>query len=132
MQATTVNHVDLFIRSGQFPVRLQFPFIIGRDLAGTVEETDGESGKFRPGERVWTNSLGYGGRQGSFARYCVVEENRFYPLPDGLDMARSVIVLHPAATAWPGCCREGWTCGGTAAAARTWSRCCRCSAPAGG
>src|SRR5699024_11809575 len=36
MEASEVNHVDLFVRSGAFPTPLPFPFVIGRDLVGTV------------------------------------------------------------------------------------------------
>lgn len=103
---STVNQVDLFIRSGAFPVELPLPFIIGRDLVGTVEKTGSAATRFAPGDRVWTNSLGHGGRQGSFARFCTVAEDRLYPLPAGVDPAEAVIVLHPAATAWLGLHRE--------------------------
>jgi NADPH:quinone reductase-like Zn-dependent oxidoreductase len=32
MEATAVNHVDLFARSGAYQSHIPFPFIIGRDL----------------------------------------------------------------------------------------------------
>ncbi|KOG85355.1 oxidoreductase, partial [Streptomyces varsoviensis] len=62
--ATTVNPVDTFVRSGQFPTALSFPFVIGRDLVGVVAETGAEVSGFAPGDRVWCGSLGHDGRQG--------------------------------------------------------------------
>ena len=36
--AVDVNPIDVYIRSGAIPVKLAFPFILGRDVAGTVVE----------------------------------------------------------------------------------------------
>lgn len=38
--ATTVNPVDTFVRSGAYRTPTPFPFIVGRDLVGTVAEAD--------------------------------------------------------------------------------------------
>lgn len=106
MEASAVNHVDLFVRSGAYRTQLPFPFVIGRDLVGTVVETGSGVASFRAGERVWCNSLGHHGRQGAFAEYAVVAEDRLYPLPDGVDVKEAVSVLHTAATAHIGLVRE--------------------------
>jgi 2-desacetyl-2-hydroxyethyl bacteriochlorophyllide A dehydrogenase len=97
--AAAVNHVDTYIRGGRYPTPMPFPFIVGRDLTGTVASAGPGTG-FREGERVWCNSLGHGGRQGSCAEYCVVPADRLYRLPDGADAATAVAVFHPAATAF--------------------------------
>jgi NADPH:quinone reductase-like Zn-dependent oxidoreductase len=102
--AVAVNHVDTFIRSGAYGTALTFPFIIGRDLVGSVAEP-GDSG-LAAGTRVWCNSLGHEGRPGSFSEYAVVPANRLYPLPDGVDPVSAVCVLHTAATAHIGLFRE--------------------------
>ena len=39
VHAVALNPIDLYIRSGQVPMPLSFPYIIGCDVAGTVEET---------------------------------------------------------------------------------------------
>lgn len=101
--AVSANHVDTFVRSGAYATDLRFPFVIGRDLAGTVAEA-GEG--FARGDRVWCNSLGYDGRQGSFAEYAVVPAERLYRLPGGVDPVDAVSVFHPAATACLGLFRE--------------------------
>ncbi|HIW45654.1 MAG TPA: NADPH:quinone reductase [Candidatus Yaniella excrementigallinarum] len=106
MEATTVNHVDLFVRSGAYPTHLPFPFILGRDLVGTVVETGSGVAGFTNGDRVWTNSLGYDGRQGTFAQYALVSVERLYHLPATVHPLEAAPVLHTAATAYFGLYRE--------------------------
>ncbi|MEU6006030.1 NADPH:quinone reductase [Streptomyces sp. NPDC047453] len=95
--ATTVNPVDTFVRSGLFRTPLPFPFVIGRDLVGTVASAG--SG-FAVGETVWCNSLGHDGRQGAAAEQAVVPADRLYRLPAGVRPEEAVAVFHPAATAY--------------------------------
>ncbi len=111
VRATTVNPVDTFVRSGVFRTPLEFPFVVGRDLVGTVA-TPG--GGFSVGDAVWCNSLGHGGRQGAAAEQAVVSVDRLYPLPPGVDPEVAVAVVHPAATAYlalftHGCLESGET-----------------------
>lgn len=98
--ATSVNPVDTFVRSGLFPTEMSFPFVIGRDLVGTVSAAGSEVRGFRAGERVWCNSLGHGGRQGAAAEQVVVPADRLYPLPAGVDPYHAVTAVHPAGTAY--------------------------------
>ncbi|MFI9251003.1 NADPH:quinone reductase [Streptomyces sp. NPDC053069] len=98
--ATTVNPVDTFVRSGLFPTQVVFPFVVGRDLVGTVAEAGPGATGFRAGDRVWCNSLGHGGRQGAAAEQAVVAADRLYHLPEGTDPYDAVAVVHPAATAY--------------------------------
>ncbi|WP_344340076.1 alcohol dehydrogenase catalytic domain-containing protein, partial [Kitasatospora putterlickiae] len=97
--AVSVNPVDTFVRSGLFRTPLPFPFVIGRDLVGTVLRAGPGAPGFRPGDRVWCNSLGHGGRQGAAAERAAVPADRLYRLPPGVDPAEAVAALHPAATA---------------------------------
>lgn len=106
VDAVTVNPVDTFVRSGGFATTTPFPFVIGRDLVGTVAAVGAGVGRFTVGDAVWENSLGYGGRQGSFAQYAAVPEDRLYHLPTGVDPVRAVAVAHPAATAYLGLFRH--------------------------
>jgi NADPH:quinone reductase-like Zn-dependent oxidoreductase len=102
MEASEVNHVDLFVRSGAFPTALPFPFIIGRDLVGTVAAVGDAVKHLAPGDRVWSNSLGHAGRQGSFAEFVTAPADRVYRLPEGIDPAEAAPVLHAAGTAFIG------------------------------
>jgi NADPH:quinone reductase-like Zn-dependent oxidoreductase len=122
-----VNPVDTLIRSGRYRTPLPgFPFIIGRDLVGEVMDAGpgvevNATGieRFPIGSRVWTNSLGYDGRQGAASEFAVVPADRLYPLPPSVAAADSVpspaavcsaaydpvavvAALHPAATAYLG------------------------------
>src|SRR5699024_6949473 len=58
------------------------------------------------GDRVWANSLGHEGRQGTFAEYVIAPADRVYPLPDGVKPAEAAPVLHAAGTAHIGLVRE--------------------------
>lgn len=98
VEASAVNHVDTFVRSGAWATDVTFPFVIGRDLVGTVEAADAATG-FRPGDRVWSNSMGHAGRQGAAAEFAAVATDRLYRLPAGVDAFDAVAVAHPAATA---------------------------------
>lgn len=106
MEASGVNHVDLFVRSGAYPTHLPFPFVIGRDLVGTVVAAGPGVASFSVGDRVWCNSLGHHGRQGAFAEYAVIAAERLYSLPDQADPEQAVAVLHTGATAHIGLVRE--------------------------
>lgn len=106
MEASEVNHVDLFVRSGAYRTNTPFPFVIGRDIVGTVAGRGDGATQFEVGDRVWCNSLGHDGRQGAFAEYAVVPVNRTYRLPDGVDPTTAAAVLHAAATAHLGLTRE--------------------------
>lgn len=106
MEASAVNHVDLLVRSGAYKTPIPFPFVIGRDLVGTVDATgDGASG-FAPGDRVWTNSLGHAGRQGALSEVAAVGVDRLYHLPDGVDPVAAAPLLHTAATGYLGLVRH--------------------------
>jgi NADPH:quinone reductase-like Zn-dependent oxidoreductase len=107
VELVVVDPVDTLVRSGAYRTPTPFPFVVGRDLVGTVAEAGAGAAGFAPGDRVWCNSLGHDGRQGSFAEYAVVPVERLYHLPDGADPVASVAVLHPAATAHLALFRHG-------------------------
>jgi NADPH:quinone reductase-like Zn-dependent oxidoreductase len=107
VELAAVDPVDLLVRSGTFPTPTPFPFVVGRDLVGTVALAGPGAAGFAPGDRVWCNSLGHGGRQGACAEYAVVPAERLYRLPDGADPVAAVALAHPAATAWLALHRHG-------------------------
>ena len=101
VEAVAVDPVDTYVRSGRYRTALPRPFVVGRDLVGTVAAAPEITG-FSPGDRVWCNSLGHDGRQGSFAEYAAVPADRLYRLPPEVDPAQAVALAHPAATAFLG------------------------------
>jgi len=72
--AVDVNPIDLYIRSGAIQAKLSFPFILGRDLAGTVKEVGASVKGFKVGDRVWGTNQGTDGRPGTFAEWAAVDE----------------------------------------------------------
>ncbi len=101
VEFAVINMVDTLIRSGRWPTLMPSPFVTGRDLVGTVIGAGAGSG-FAPGDRVWSNSLGHAGRQGTCAEYAVVPGDRLYRLPDGASAAEAAAAFHSAATAFIG------------------------------
>jgi NADPH2:quinone reductase len=76
-----VNPIDTYLRNGANYWELPKPFIIGCDLAGTVEAVGPEVKRFKVGDRVWGSNQGLLGRQGTFAEYCAADESLLYPTP---------------------------------------------------
>ena len=102
VEKLVVDPVDILVRSGRFRTAVSFPFIVGRDLVGSVVDTGPGVTSVAVGDRVWCNSLGHEGRQGSFAQLVVVAADRVYRLPGSVDADTAVAVAHPAATAYLG------------------------------
>ncbi|AKP66652.1 quinone oxidoreductase family protein [Companilactobacillus ginsenosidimutans] len=99
VEAVSVNHADTFVRSGAFKTGMNFPFVLGRDAVGTVEQLGKKVTDFQIGDKVWTNSMGYDGRQGTTSELISVPINRLYKIPTGVDMLKLVATVHSSATA---------------------------------
>lgn len=82
--AVDVNPIDLYVRSGAVPAKMNFPYILGRDLAGKVLATGAGVKRFKPGDRVWAIGQGWDGRQGTFAEFAAVDEPWLNPIPDNV------------------------------------------------
>ena len=81
VRAVALNPIDLYIRSGLVAMPLAFPYIIGCDMAGTVEQVGQGCTRFRIGDRVWGSNQGLLGRQGVAAEYAAIDESWLYPTP---------------------------------------------------
>lgn len=99
VEAVAVNSVDTFVRSGRWPTEVGFPLVLGRDLVGTVASAGSNVTEFRTGERVWTNTAGYGGRAGATSELVPVDRDRLYRVPPGADPISFVASVHPGVTA---------------------------------
>jgi NADPH2:quinone reductase len=107
--AVAVNPIDTYIRSGAVSMALPRPFIIGCDLAGTVEVAGPGVKRFKAGDRVWGSNQGLLGRQGTFAEYACVLEDWLYPTPAGAPDVEAAAVALTGITAHLGLFR----CAGT-------------------
>jgi len=82
--AVDMNPIDTYIRGGMIPAKLSFPYILGRDLAGTVAEVGSEVKRFKVGDRVWVTGQGVEGRIGTFSEFCAVDERWLHATPAGV------------------------------------------------
>jgi NADPH2:quinone reductase len=97
--AVAVNPIDTYIRSGAVTMALPRPYVVGCDLAGTVEALGPGVKRFRPGDRVWGSNQGLMGRQGTFAEYAAVAEDYLYATPAGVSDAEAAAVALVGITA---------------------------------
>lgn len=85
LAATSVNPVDYKIRSGEarerFPV--EFPGILGRDVAGIIRAVGPGVTGFSPGDKV----IAFG--SATYAELVVVKADSLAHLPDGLDLVEA-------------------------------------------
>jgi NADPH2:quinone reductase len=86
-EAIGVNFVDTYFRSGAYPHEL--PFVLGAEVAGTVEALGDGVTALRVGDRVATADA-----VGAYAEYCIAPANVVAPVPDGVstDVAAAAIL----------------------------------------
>lgn len=104
--AVAVNPVDTYIRNGANYWELPKPFVIGCDLAGTVEAIGPDVSRFKVGDRVWCTNQGLMGRQGTFAEFCAIDECWLYPTPDNVTDETAAACALVGVTAHLGLFRE--------------------------
>lgn len=101
VEAAGLNHVDSLVRSGDYPIRFDFPFDVGVEGAGTVVAV-GPGVALAPGTRVcWTAVVG------SCATYVIARAQMLAELPEGLSVEAGASLAHAGITAaglirhWP-------------------------------
>ena len=89
--ASAVNHSDLEIRAGNWPIQRAdpFPCTPGLEVLGEVVETGAAVSDFRVGDRVITMMQGLGGvraqRPGGYAEHVIVRASAAALVPSDLD-----------------------------------------------
>lgn len=108
VHATSVNHADLFLRSGRFELRKHLPHVLGGELAGTVEETgDGVEG-WQGGDRVMACFADLGrARDGTYAEYTCVPATELHRLPETVGFVSAATIGWAFSTAWIALIRNG-------------------------
>lgn len=84
MSAVAVNPIDTYIRSGLVDLPLPDRYIIGSDVAGTIEAVGNGVQELHPGDRVWASNQGLSGRQGTFSEFVVIDQDWVYRTPDNV------------------------------------------------
>lgn len=100
VHASSVNPLDLKIRSGEFKIILpyQMPLILGNDVAGVVLSTGAAVKRFKPGDKVYARAPE--NRSGTFAERIAVDETAVAWKPVNLDMTEAAGMPLVALTAW--------------------------------
>src|SRR5262245_51356533 len=106
VKAAALNPIDLYIRSGAVAMQLPKPFVVGCDLAGTVERAGPGAKRFKPGDRVWGTNQGLLGRQGTCAEYAAVHEDWLYRTPEGVEDSTAAAGALVGITAYLGLFRD--------------------------
>jgi NADPH:quinone reductase-like Zn-dependent oxidoreductase len=97
-----VNPADWQFRQGyyqEFAPR-PLPFILGWDVAGTVEAVGAEVTRFQPGEAVF--SMADMSRNGAYAEYIAVRASHVALAPNSIPPEQAAAVPLAALTAWSG------------------------------
>lgn len=99
VEGVAVDHVDTYVRSGAYKTDIAFPHVIGRDMVGQVIAVGSAVTAFKSGDSVWTNAMGYDGRQGVTSTLAAVPADRLAPVPAGVDHLQLIASVHSSATA---------------------------------
>ena len=94
IEATGINPVETYVRSGKYPMKAALPYTPGSDGAGTVVEA-GEGAKWNVGDRVLiARSL-----SGTYAQLSLCEADMVFRLPDNTSFEQGAAIGVPYATA---------------------------------
>jgi NADPH:quinone reductase-like Zn-dependent oxidoreductase len=101
VRAATVNHTDLFHRSGRFFIQKDLPHVLGMDVAGEIAALGPEVTGWQVGDRVVATFEDLGrARNGAYAEFTVVPATELRRIPNGLDFNAAASVGLAFTTAW--------------------------------
>lgn len=86
IDAAGVNFIDIYFRTGLYPIEL--PFTNGQEGAGVVSAVGSDVDAVKVGDRV-----AYTGAQGAYAEYAAVPADRLVQVPDRLDTKTAAAVM---------------------------------------
>lgn len=96
--ATGVNPIDWKIREGYTKGNINFPFILGWDVAGAVEATGSLVSRFKTGDLVF--ALADVTRNGAEAEYVVLKTDAAARIPSTISIEEAAATPLSALTAW--------------------------------
>ena len=122
VKATSINHIDIFLRRGMPGVQVPLPKIVGSDAAGVIRETGLDVAHLKTGQRVTINpgiscghcefcAAGFGSqcasfgmvgenRDGAYAQLIAVPAHIVLPIPDSLSFEEAAAAPLVFLTAW--------------------------------
>jgi len=92
VDAAGVNYIDVYQRTGMYPVAT--PFTLGQEAAGVVTAVGTGVTDPKPGDRVAYTSI-----LGAYAEYAVVPADRVVVLPDGVTTRQAAAAMLQGMTA---------------------------------
>src|SRR5678815_4833078 len=100
VHAASVSPLDKMIRNGEFKLLLKYkpPFVLGHDLAGTVERLGTDVRDFVIGDEVYSRPRDL--RIGAFAEYIAIDHDDLALKPKSLSMHEAGAVPLVALAAW--------------------------------
>lgn len=99
VRAVGVNPVEAVIRSGQFPLLGEPPFILGWDVSGVVEDIEPGVTRFQPGDEVYGMPF-FPRAASAYAEYVVAPSRQLARKPSGLSHAEAAALPLAGLTAW--------------------------------
>ena len=122
VKATSINHIDIFLRRGMPGIKVPLPKIVGSDAAGVIRELGRDVSGLTSGQRVVINpgitcgrcefcSAGFGSqcvswamvgenRDGAYAEFVVVPAHIVLPIPDHISFKEAAAAPLVFLTAW--------------------------------
>src|SRR5690348_4463551 len=98
VEAVGVSPVEPLIRSGQFPLIGQPPFILGWDVSGVVEDLEGVT-RFDVGDEVYGMPF-FPRAASAYAQYVAAPSRQLARKPPGLSHAEAAALPLAGLTAW--------------------------------
>lgn len=101
VHSSAVNALDWKLRQGmgeKFGMQLKLPFVLGVEVAGTVEVAGADVRKLKAGDEVF----GFVDvtRSGGYAEYIAVKESEMAVKPQNIDFAHAAAIPVGALTSW--------------------------------
>jgi NADPH:quinone reductase-like Zn-dependent oxidoreductase len=122
VRATSINHLDLFLRRGLPGVKTPLPRVLGADASGVIAETGSDVTHLKTGQRVTINpgiscghcefcAAGYGSQctswaiagentDGAYAEFVKVPAHVVLPIPDSISFEEAAAAPLVFVTAW--------------------------------
>ncbi|GAA5910669.1 zinc-binding alcohol dehydrogenase family protein [Sporobolomyces salmoneus] len=110
VHAVSIQPVDWKIRAYDFFVK-EYPFILGTDVAGTVEEVGEGVSHVKKGDRVLGHALGLGtgdARHSGFQQYAVIHGTTIAKIPDSVSFEHATVLPLALSTASAGLYQPGY------------------------
>lgn len=101
ISATSINPIDIKIRSKKLPFSAEYPAVLHVDFAGIVSEVPSDVSEFKVGDSVYGVGGGIKGTcGGALAEYLLVDVQLVSLMPENLSFAEAASLPLVSITAW--------------------------------